>query len=390
MMSSGKGANIMHSRVIFSVILIISLGNQPLISQSASDVLLTGRVLDEVTGETVPGAHIFFSQTTVGTVSGEDGSFRLQTDLTGSHTLVVSFVGYATLTEELNLSELQRQEFIIYLTPQPVELGSLVVTESEEDREKYEEWIRYFNQFQIEFLGLTDEAEKTEILNPWVIGFEKGDGDLFTAHAEEPIQIQNEVFGYKIEIDLIEFVLSKSQKRVHYLFYSRFTEMEPDNRRQMRKWLENRRNNYEGSFEHFLKTLFNESVDESNFEIEGRLLIVPQISDSWKVSGDIEQQESDESTDIDKRELNSDRSVQGEVVKTYRLPEKELVVRYSRGLLGLSERHETTLVSTTEDGFIQVTGNGRLMNPLALRLFGDWGADRVANLLPIDYSPFEN
>jgi hypothetical protein len=390
MMSSGKGANIMHSRVIFSVILIISLGNQPLISQSASDVLLTGRVLDEVTGETVPGAHIFFSQTTVGTVSGEDGSFRLQTDLTGSHTLVVSFVGYATLTEELNLSELQRQEFIIYLTPQPVELGSLVVTESEEDREKYEEWIRYFNQFQIEFLGLTDEAEKTEILNPWVIGFEKGDGDLFTAHAEEPIQIQNEVFGYKIEIDLIEFVLSKSQKRVHYLFYSRFTEMEPDNRRQMRKWLENRRNNYEGSFEHFLKTLFNESVDESNFEIEGRLLIVPQISDSSKVSGDIEQQESDESTDIDKRELHSDRSVQGEVVKTYRLPEKELVVRYSRGLLGLSERHETTLVSTTEDGFIQVTGNGRLMNPLSLRLFGDWGADRVANLLPIDYSPFEN
>ena len=388
-MSSAKRINIMQSRVIFSLFLILCLGVQPAVSQSAADVILSGSVMDEVTGETVPGAHIYFSQTTVGTVSGEDGSFRLQTDLSGSHTLVVSFVGYATLTEELNLSELQRQEFIIYLTPQPVELGSLVVTETEEDREKYEEWIGYFNQFRFEFLGLTDEAEMTEILNPWVIGFERGEGDLFTAHAEEPIRIQNEAFGYEIEIDLVDFALSTSQNRVNYLFYSRFTEMEPDNRRQMRKWLENRRKNYEGSFEHFLKTLFNESVDESNFEIEGRLLKVPQISDSSKVSGDIEQQESDESIDIDKRELHSDRSVQGEVVKTYRLPEKELVVRYSRGLLGLSERHETTLVSTTEDGFIQVTGNGRLMNPLSLRLFGDWGADRVANLLPIDYKPTE-
>ena len=365
----------MRLRMVLAIWLVLFLNIQGAYSQTTEYATLTGKVIDEETGMAIQGAHIYFSQTTIGAASGADGSFQLTTNLTGSHTLVVSFIGYRTVTEEVNLSEPRMQEFLIYLMPQPIELGSLVVTESVEDRDRYDEWKIYYNRFVHEFLGISDEANETQIMNSWVIGFEIGEEDLFTAHAEEPIIIQNNTFGYEIEVDLVEFMMSHEQNMVRYLFYSRFREMETDSRREMRKWEVNREDSYKGSFEHFLKTLYEGSLQESNFQIEGSLVkLTEQTGGS---------EDPDQASGIPREE-----SVQKHMVPSFQLS-KHVVVRYSRGLFGLSARNESTLETTTDNGIIKITSNGRLLHPLSPRLYGDWGNDRIANLLPIDYSPVE-
>jgi hypothetical protein len=41
----------------------------------------------------------------------------------------------------------------------------------------------------------------------------------------------------------------------------------------------------------------------------------------------------------------------------------------------------------TENGFFFVDNFGNLLNPNSLKIEGDWARNRVANQLPLDYSP---
>lgn len=63
--------------------------------ERAMEELIGGTVVDAETGETMPGVNIVVKGTTIGTSTGQDGSFEL-TVPSLSDTLVVSFVGYQT------------------------------------------------------------------------------------------------------------------------------------------------------------------------------------------------------------------------------------------------------------------------------------------------------
>lgn len=54
-------------------------------------------------GEPLPGVNILIQGTYDGTSSGEDGAFQFTTLLTGSHTIVASFIGFQKRTQDLNL-----------------------------------------------------------------------------------------------------------------------------------------------------------------------------------------------------------------------------------------------------------------------------------------------
>ncbi len=54
---------------------------------------ITGRVIDDKTGETIPGANIMIRGTSTGTITGADGRFRI-TVPSGDAILEISFIGY--------------------------------------------------------------------------------------------------------------------------------------------------------------------------------------------------------------------------------------------------------------------------------------------------------
>ncbi|MGV6830648.1 MAG: TonB-dependent receptor domain-containing protein, partial [bacterium] len=64
---------------------------------------VSGTVIAE-DGLPVPGANIIIEGTTTGAVSDFDGNYELTTDLSGAQTIVVSYVGFATIKQEVDLN----------------------------------------------------------------------------------------------------------------------------------------------------------------------------------------------------------------------------------------------------------------------------------------------
>jgi hypothetical protein len=72
-------------------------------SDFASD--LKGFVKETKTGEPLPGASVYLKNTTVGTLSGLDGSYTLKGVTPAKYTLVISFLGYRTVEKEVVIND---------------------------------------------------------------------------------------------------------------------------------------------------------------------------------------------------------------------------------------------------------------------------------------------
>ncbi|MFQ5865865.1 MAG: carboxypeptidase-like regulatory domain-containing protein [bacterium] len=57
---------------------------------------ISGKIIDDRTGEALPGANVFLKGTTMGAATGADGSFTIENVPPGSYAVVVSFIGYHT------------------------------------------------------------------------------------------------------------------------------------------------------------------------------------------------------------------------------------------------------------------------------------------------------
>ena len=64
---------------------------------------LSGKIIDEATGESLVGANIYISKLEKGTVTDLDGNFQLFNLPDGSHNLLISSIGYTTITESINM-----------------------------------------------------------------------------------------------------------------------------------------------------------------------------------------------------------------------------------------------------------------------------------------------
>ncbi|MFK8007590.1 MAG: carboxypeptidase-like regulatory domain-containing protein [Saprospiraceae bacterium] len=93
----------------------------------SKNIVFSGYVLDAKTGEAMITAAIYEKKTFTATTTNNFGFFSL-TLPNGSHTIVISFVGYQT--QEINLSETQQMQ--IKLLPASNEITQVVVSASKE------------------------------------------------------------------------------------------------------------------------------------------------------------------------------------------------------------------------------------------------------------------
>lgn len=353
---------------VLATILFLGLPAADIVqSQPVQQYEVHGVVLDADTREPIPTVHVYISQTTIGTATKHDGTFRFTTDMSGTHVLVFSFVGYRTEIRELNFYEDKRPYYEVRLTAEPLELDQVEVTASNK------EWQENFETFSRNFIGTTGAAQLTEIENPWVIDFERDEDGNFVAQADQPITVYNYAIGYKLQVDLIEFRWPPRGAGGYYLFYSSFSELEPKNNRQRRQWERNRRNIYQGSFEHFLRCLYENNLKKNDFDV-----VVPDTHNSVEIP-------EVDSLSMAWLRLNSNiPGLKPEDVKAYQLIHPVDVLFGKRWFN--TNRARSRVVPMARNGIFLVSNQARLVNPVSLRLDGRWSADRVANLLPVDYS----
>ncbi len=102
------------------------------IGQAQQKYILSGHIRDVATGEDLPGATILVDGVAnLGTATNAYGFYSI-TLLGGKHTVRYQYVGYASQTTDINLTENKKLD--IELTEQSFELGNIVVTGERADR----------------------------------------------------------------------------------------------------------------------------------------------------------------------------------------------------------------------------------------------------------------
>lgn len=122
----------MQKTSLFLALLVCSF--LPGVSQPASDHLkhtISGYIKDAANGEALIGAAVFVKEAATGTSTNVYGYYSL-TLPAGNYSLEISYVGYTTIRETIDLSENTRRD--IELTPAPKELAEVVVTDAAEER----------------------------------------------------------------------------------------------------------------------------------------------------------------------------------------------------------------------------------------------------------------
>jgi len=98
-MKSGKLSTVKVLFVLPVILCLVFAFSKPQIigesSQSMQPKQVTGKVVDAKSGESLSGAAIIIEGTTEGTVSGEDGKYKIEVS-GGEKVLVFSYVGYET------------------------------------------------------------------------------------------------------------------------------------------------------------------------------------------------------------------------------------------------------------------------------------------------------
>ena len=87
---------------------------------------LTGKVLDTKNNVPLAGATVYVNDLKIGVATKEDGSFELNNIPAGKHLVEISFVGYGTASEYVEINGELRKEFT--LSPEILEKNEVVVT----------------------------------------------------------------------------------------------------------------------------------------------------------------------------------------------------------------------------------------------------------------------
>lgn len=225
------------------------------------DTNLQGKVVDKESGNPVPNASVFLSNTSIGTVADAKGAFTLHNIPNAKFDLIVSSLGYETYFETIVASKITGP-LVIKLTPKANQLADVVVGTYEKDG-----WAHWGKTFTDDFIGASSNAQSCTIKNYKVIKFRfSKKRNLLEAFADEPLEIENKALGYIIHYKLEGFTDDFANNTVSYYGFPLFEQME-GNARKLKRWQESRKEVYYGSVTHFMRCLYVNKIAENGFEV---------------------------------------------------------------------------------------------------------------------------
>jgi hypothetical protein len=219
-----------------------------------------GVVLDAEKGSPVPRASVFLNNMSVGTTANEQGRFELLIPA-GKYEMIVSSVGYVTSNLPVVASELP-DGITVRLTLKAPELDAILIEPYEKDG--WEKWGQFFLE---NFIGTSALAEDCRILNKNMIRFRHSKKEKkLTAHALEPLLLENKALGYRLHYQLETFEYNFQNHYLLYIGYPFFEPMEGKEKKQ-KAWQQKRSEMYYGSMMHFMRSVYRNTLLQEGFEL---------------------------------------------------------------------------------------------------------------------------
>lgn len=217
---------------------------------------ISGTIKDK-SGQTVPGAGVYLSSYKTATVTNNEGQFVLSNLKPGNYDILIEMMGYLPLSKNVIISD-KSVKIDLVLKENTIQLQEVVI-KSDPNRERY---IQLFIQ---QFIGMTPNAEQCKLLNPQVVqtDFDKAT-NVLKVTANEFLIIENKSLGYRIKYMLENFERDFKNNIVYYSGHPYFEDL-PGSKRKKRDWEQKREIAYQGSSQHFFRSLFQKNSVANGF-----------------------------------------------------------------------------------------------------------------------------
>ncbi|MEZ4700505.1 MAG: carboxypeptidase-like regulatory domain-containing protein [Rhodothermales bacterium] len=223
---------------------------------------LTGTVTDASNNEPLPGVHIFLASRQQGTTTDRNGAYTIEGIESGAYQVVISMVGFNPAVAQVQLiGESTHFRLDVSLNPIVYALDGVEVVD-----EVPREWQKLLERFNKFFLGRSENAVRSTILNPEVLDF-RDDDSGFYATASEPLVIENRGLGYRVTFLLTEFRIDKTNGLRYTNGYWRLEPLEPKTRSEESAWRQRRERAFLGSMQHLLWSLVHAREEAEGFRI---------------------------------------------------------------------------------------------------------------------------
>lgn len=171
---------------------------------------IRGKVFDNETKEPLPFVNVTLVGTSIGTTSGFDGEFFIETRSTAGY-LAATFIGYQAFQYEIKPGTYQEVEF--FLIPETIEIQEIVVNPGEnpahrilrgivENKKKnnpdrFEQYqYEVYNKMELDINNLTEEYKNKKAFNQFQFIFDYVDTSAITGKTFLPVFITETISDY--------------------------------------------------------------------------------------------------------------------------------------------------------------------------------------------------
>ncbi|SKB43396.1 carboxypeptidase-like regulatory domain-containing protein [Daejeonella lutea] len=307
-----------------------------LISEQSFAQVISGRILEASTNIPIPRASIYIEGSFRTAISDSSGYFSLNTGVSNQVPIIVSCVGYSSLSVTGYRPTLE-----VKLEPKTYRLGEVIITD---DGMSYAEKLSIF---KMEFLGTSPAALNCTIENEddLVFRYDRNKKSL-EAISVQPLIVYNRDLGYRVNYFLDKFVVVKGTTALNGR--GKFEQNVKDNADDSLFIGNNRRDTYLASRMYFIRCVWNNTLEKNNFRI-------------YEPSG--------------RRIFANDLIVSKDGAKYLRIPFKIRIVR--KGI-------ESTLYAQNRLALSYIDKNG-YYDANELVWSGAMASQRVGDLLPFEY-----
>ena len=227
----------------------------------------TGKVIDGATKLPIETASVYFDNTTIGTTTNEKGAFSITYNDAVQSSLVISYLGY----EKVIISDYRSRNNI---TVALIEANNAL----DEVNIEYDDGLtrrQKLKLFRQEFLGSSKFAKSCKILNEedLILKYDRNNKALY-ASAKTPVKVLNKDLQYEIAFDIIDFEvmfryvnLKSREFSVNSVTYIGTSFYKNLNDSLTKRTLKNRDLVYNGSIQHFIRSLYNENLKDEGYWI---------------------------------------------------------------------------------------------------------------------------
>ncbi len=364
---------ILSSLITVFIVCFLTCGT---VMSQQSYYTVSGKVIDKNNKAPLQGASVFAQNTTYGVATDAEGNFTIKLPI-GGYSLVITYTGFETESMRISNSNTQIDNLVIEMGAQQKSLEEVSVAISNEVKDG---WQKYGVFFTNNFIGQTQFAKEAVIKNHEVLHFYYSKKrNRLKVLAKEPLIVENYALGYKLKFAIDSFTYEYGTNTNLFIGYPLFEEMKGTPQQQI-TWMNNRASAYKGSMLQFMRSLYNRTLTENEFELQ---FIVKNNDDEIPIPlqdlyGAINYQKDDSTKTV---EFKPNQPMLAVIYKAK--PEQAFL---NLDQTAKKDFQLSTLLFTPDESIV-IEQNGYYFDQTDIITNGYLGFKKIGDMLPYDYTP---